>query len=32
VEQYLQPQSSQFAQIWDYGVANPEHHISDVCR
>ena len=32
VEQFLQPQASRFAQIWDYGFANPEHRISDLCR
>lgn len=32
VEQFVQPQASRYAQIWDYGFANPEHRISDLCR
>ena len=32
VENFLGLQASRYAQIWDYGFANPEHAISDLCR
>lgn len=32
VEEFLQPQSARYATIWDYGFANPEHRITDLCR
>ena len=25
-------QASRYAQIWDYGFANPEHSITAICR
>lgn len=31
-EDYLRPQSSRYAEIWDYGFSNPDHQISDLCR
>jgi hypothetical protein len=32
VEDFLRPQSARYAEIWDYGFANPQHRISDLCR
>lgn len=31
-EDYLRPQAQRYARIWDYGYANPDHQISDLCR
>ncbi len=31
-QEYLRPQASRYAEIWDYGYANPEHTIADLCR
>ena len=31
-EEYLRLQASRYARIWDYGYANPDHQISDLCR
>ncbi len=31
-EEYLRQQASRYARIWDYGYANPDHQISDLCR
>ena len=32
VETFLLTRASEFARIWDYGYANPEHSISGFCR
>lgn len=31
-QDYLRLQASRYAEIWDYGYANPEHTIADLCR
>jgi hypothetical protein len=31
-EQYLSTRAAEFARIWDYGYANPEHSITGICR
>jgi hypothetical protein len=31
-EQYLSARAAEFARIWDYGYANPEHTITGICR
>ena len=30
--EYLRLQAARYAAIWDYGYANPEHRIADLCR
>ena len=31
-QEYLRLQAARHAEIWDYGYANPEHTIADLCR
>ena len=31
-EDYLRPHAGRYAEIWDYGHANPVHRITDLCR
>lgn len=31
-EDYLRPQTERYAEIWDYGFANPSRQISELCR
>ena len=32
VEDFLRPNSTAYQRIWDYGFANPQHQLADLCR